>query len=205
MLNALIFIATLVGISFYVFPADAPVLAAFRWAGWGLLALICLGVLWAVCVTVKRRIQYAYFGGPHPSTYPDQLTPEARAEQLKVYPRLSTVTYGVIFATRVADFLQEKGSIRYSHRDYCGVGFYYENGCFYYDEVYDGDFVTQMGYSGEKPLGTYNREPFIDWLGEQSDESLCGRTATVNGFSIYNQRITKERLTAVLYSGNGQV
>jgi hypothetical protein len=103
------------------------------------------------------------------------------------------VRYGTDLATRVADYLMSGGAIAEAHREYCGTGLCYHDGRFIYDEVEDATFRS-IGSSSDEPLATFaDRNAFIAWLAEQSDETLSGRERG-NPWYLDNQRITRRRL-----------
>lgn len=96
--------------------------------------------------------------------------------------------YGADLAGRVADHLVNVGSIRYAHKEYCGMGLGYQNGKFVYAEVNDGSLEEDC------PAASFtHREAFVTWLAAQSDETLSGREKD-DGWYPNNQRITRERL-----------
>ncbi|HZY82584.1 MAG TPA: hypothetical protein VFE50_23820 [Cyclobacteriaceae bacterium] len=94
--------------------------------------------------------------------------------------------FGKEFAQRVAQKLKTKSNLMYSHRDYCGTGLTWDNHQFIYCHVNDG-------YPAEVILSFDTEQAFIDWLAEQSDQSLSGSN-DANEFYRNNQRITQARL-----------
>lgn len=101
---------------------------------------------------------------------------------------LSKSTYGKELATEVADNLKLK-SLMKNHYGYCGAGFEYINGTyFYYGDVEEGS-----GYDVVKKFD--KQADFIDWLSNESDFSLgfCSKSKE-DGVVCDNQRISKSRL-----------
>jgi hypothetical protein len=99
-----------------------------------------------------------------------------------------TTPYGVSLATNVAIFLKNGGYIANSHRDYCGMGLIFDatRDCYVYGSVQDGvDVYPEKVFDSQKK--------FVEWLSQESDESLCGRE-TNDEWSLDNQRITRSRL-----------
>lgn len=90
------------------------------------------------------------------------------------------------FAQRVAQKLKTKSDLMYSHRDYCGTGLTWDNNQFIYCHVNDG-------YPAEVIRSFTDEQAFIEWLSEQSDQSLSGADER-NDFYRNNQRITQARL-----------
>ncbi|AEV99154.1 hypothetical protein A4D02_11350 [Niastella koreensis] len=97
--------------------------------------------------------------------------------------------FGWELAEKVANAVQRNNSIGYGHRDYCGMGFEYRQGIFFYGELWDGAM----------PEATYewsSKEGFVAWLAHQSDASL-GRLEAQDSFYWGNQTITRERLISL--------
>jgi hypothetical protein len=98
---------------------------------------------------------------------------------------MSEFKIGKELAERVAKRLAMKCDLMFSHRDYCGTGLTWENGNYVYGKVWDG-YLTD-------PMMTFDSEQkFIDWLAEQSDNSLRGNDE--DSFHRNNQRLTQARL-----------
>ena len=74
-------------------------------------------------------------------------------------------TYGRDLAERVALLLDRGGQIADCHAYYCGTGFVLENGRYCWAHIDDG-------YPGEELKSFESRDEFVNWLSEQSDESL---------------------------------
>jgi hypothetical protein len=93
---------------------------------------------------------------------------------------------GKELAERVAKRLAMSCELSYTHRDYCGTGLTWERGKFIYGKVWDG-YVTD-------PMMTFDSEQkFVDWLAEQTDQSLEGSDEK-DHFYRNNQRLTVTRL-----------
>lgn len=109
--------------------------------------------------------------------------------------------YGLALAERVAAALQAGSGVYFQHRDYCGMGLWFEEGCFCYDEIYDcgpyplEEVKAKAAGRGGRVFG--NRQDFVTWLAAQSDHSLAGLELK-NEWLRQNQRITRERLERVL-------
>jgi hypothetical protein len=109
---------------------------------------------------------------------------------------IDTTPYGRLLAERVADYLLEQKKIAYNHRDYCGMGLFYREGKFLYGQVCDGDLGDWRG--GSASVAAFpDREAFITWLSQQSDDSLYGHEEQ-DCFFRGNQRITRARLEGEL-------
>lgn len=112
-------------------------------------------------------------------------------------PPPDTQAYGIAFAERVAHALQSGGSVYYRHRDYCGMGLWFEQECFCYDEIYDcGPHPLEEVKANGPARGGHvfeTRHAFVGWLAQQSDHSLAGFEHE-NPFWHENQRITRARL-----------
>jgi hypothetical protein len=103
---------------------------------------------------------------------------------------IDATPYGEAMAARVAEVLEGGVKIMYDHRDYCGMGLLWAGSRFLYGECQDGYMLD----GEERSFGS--RAEFVEWLSEQSDESLSGRGLE----RVYwnNQRITKKRLEAAI-------
>ncbi|WP_224241791.1 hypothetical protein [Hyalangium gracile] len=111
--------------------------------------------------------------------------------------------YGEELANRVADFVSRNYCIAYSHRDYCGTGFFYLNGRFVYDHVTDGRGDFEGMSKLEDAIALFpDRASFVAWLAQQSDESLSGKEKGDPWYTD-NQRITRARLEQVLATKRG--
>jgi len=114
---------------------------------------------------------------------------ERRKLELRKALAQQTEKYGTALAEKVAGALL-KNTLGYSHRDYCGTGLEYNEGTYYYGELYDG-------YMMEPILKWSSQEDFIHWLAQQSDASL-GRLEAKEPFYWGNQTITRQRLKALV-------
>lgn len=101
--------------------------------------------------------------------------------------RRDRTPYGTALAQQVAEAVARGGTLAPSHRDYCGMGFDYRNQEFRYGEVWDGHYME------EPTLVFASREAFVDWLAQQSDQSLA-RVEDDNPWYWDNQTITRQRL-----------
>jgi len=99
--------------------------------------------------------------------------------------------FGWELAEKVANALQRNTSIGYGHRDYCGMGFEYRQGTYFYGELWDGVIL-------EPTYEWASKESFVAWLAHQSDASL-GRLEANDPFYWGNQTITWERLKEMTY------
>lgn len=100
-----------------------------------------------------------------------------------------TNPYGRGLAEQIAQLLRQAEGIYHVHRDYCGMGLWFDKGAYYYGPVHEGYPTGEITFATELA--------FVHWLAQQSDESLCGRE-TGNDWLIDNQRITRARLEAAL-------
>ncbi|WP_162799975.1 hypothetical protein [Pedobacter jeongneungensis] len=76
-----------------------------------------------------------------------------------------TVLFGTTLAIAVATKLKSGLSFGYSHRDYCGMGILFQDGMYYYGEIWDGYLEPMLSFEGEVA--------FIAWLAMQSTSSLA--------------------------------
>ena len=117
-------------------------------------------------------------------------------EDVVRYHALSNQKYGEPLARKVARKLTANpGGLFHSHRDYCGIGLYFFKGQFTLGEVNDG--------MGPHPimLTFENRDEFITWLANQSDQSMSLFAAVKDNnvsFKFNNQTVTKTRLSYFL-------
>ena len=95
-----------------------------------------------------------------------------------------TQKYGTILAQKVADQLK-LSALTYAHRDYCGMGLEYKDGCYMYGEVQDGVLEVALTFEG--------KNEFVEWLAEQSDASLS-RLDEENSWFWGNQTVNRGRL-----------
>lgn len=113
----------------------------------------------------------------------DQLT----AQEISLYKNLSSNSYGTVLAAQVIDKLKNTSEVYeglyHSHRDYCGLGLFYENDLFKLTTVYDG-------YGPESTIISFDSKvEFIEWLALENDQSM-----SLYGEKFNNQTITKIRL-----------
>lgn len=111
--------------------------------------------------------------------------------------------YGVDLARKVFDYLKTHLLIRYDHYGYCGTGFVLQDKKVLYThfdewDSYRGGKLYEPGgdYTGVIKIFSSDAE-FIDWLSQQSDESLSGNESGDNWYTN-NQRITRKRLEYLL-------
>jgi len=112
----------------------------------------------------------------------------------KTIARLSKKPFGPLLAAQVADRLATGNSMRYSHKDYCGQGLLYRDGCYVIAEFADGEpFAAAVGTWTDK-------DSFVAFLASQSDFSCSGTDSTSTLFHttephyVNNQRISGKRL-----------
>jgi hypothetical protein len=105
--------------------------------------------------------------------------------------RNEDIPFGMELAQLVANHLMFEGGIYYQHRDYCGMGLAFVDGSFHYGEVFDGFPSSDSGFT------FLEKDAFIGWLAEQTDQSLS-RSADPNVFFRNNQTITRARLLTTL-------
>jgi len=97
-----------------------------------------------------------------------------------------TTPFGSVLAGKVADALERGESFLAMHPGYCGMGFDFREGVYYYGEVWEG-------WLHDKATRFDDRAAFADWLAQQSDASLA-RLEAADPFYWGNQTITRERL-----------
>lgn len=103
----------------------------------------------------------------------------------------------------VFGYLKQHLIIRYDHMGYCGTGFVLQNDKVLYTHFDEWD--TYRNGEAYKPGGKYigiiksfsSNQAFVEWLAEQSDDSLSGKESN-DSWYINNQRITKKRLEYLL-------
>lgn len=99
--------------------------------------------------------------------------------------------YGNELATKLANFLEKEGKfIPRIHRDYCGVGFEFSNGKFYFGHVYDGYCDNDIKTFDKK-------DDLIEWLSKKNDYKMSGFDSKEDLYETTewmrnNQRIYKE-------------
>lgn len=99
--------------------------------------------------------------------------------------QLKSENYGRKLAKKVAKKLMEAGNsgLYFAHRDYCGIGIFYQSDNFVLSTVYDGYGIDQV------ILKFDFQSEFIDWLANENDQSM-----SLYGEKFNNQTITKLRL-----------
>lgn len=107
---------------------------------------------------------------------------------------------GMLLAQQCADKLETGAKLCFSHREYCGMGLHFADGKFIYCEVFDGEMPSEKQYAQWQqhgPVGAFtafaDRDTFLTWLAEQSDDSLSGRESS-DAFLHDNQRLSLARL-----------
>ena len=95
------------------------------------------------------------------------------------------VPFGISIAKAVADRVENGAEYHESHRDYCGMGFFYEESKYIYGTVMDG-------FLSERVMTFNSKDEFINWLAIQSDDTLDGKEE--GAFNHNNQRITRAKL-----------
>lgn len=104
-----------------------------------------------------------------------------------LYQNLDSKPYGKELAIRVAQKLvvrqYEGWGLFHAHRDYCGLGLFYEKDAFVMTTVYDG-------YGPHTPIvSCSDKQDFVTWLSSEHDQSMA-----LFGGQFNNQTITKMRL-----------
>ena len=112
---------------------------------------------------------------------------ELTKQEILLYKNLSTIAYGIELAVKVTEKLIKATDVYYglyhAHRDYCGLGFFYENGSFTLSVVNDG-------YAPGEPIANFDsKNDFTKWLALENDQSM-----SLYGEKFNNQTITKIRL-----------
>ncbi len=108
-----------------------------------------------------------------------------------------TAKAGRQLAEAVCALLERGLTIGNAHRDYCGMGLCFAHGKYIFDEVHDGRIAPAEENSGTPPAAASRRREFADrgqfveWLAEQSDESL-------HPWNHRNQPLTLARLIQVV-------
>jgi hypothetical protein len=113
---------------------------------------------------------------------------ELRAKKNRRRPR---APYGPELAEQVADAVAQGRTLAPYHRDYCGMGFEYRNHEFRYGEVWDGHYME------EAKLVFASRAAFVQWLAQQSDQSLA-RVEEADPWYWDNQTVTRDRLLTLV-------
>ncbi|MFD0796221.1 hypothetical protein ACFQZJ_02015 [Maribacter chungangensis] len=114
-------------------------------------------------------------------------TKKLTKKELALYHNLNAVPYGNALATSVSQkLIKSKDAhhgLYHSHRDYCGLGLFYENGLFTLATVNDG-------YGPDSTVASFDSQTyFISWLAHENDQSM-----SLYGEKFNNQTITKIRL-----------
>ncbi|HEY1051893.1 MAG TPA: hypothetical protein VGE39_19110 [Prosthecobacter sp.] len=112
-------------------------------------------------------------------------------------PSPKAAPFGADLAARVAAVLGDGHALCYGHRDYCGMGLAFVQGRFCYGEVWDGQVedLEKLAQGGENARVFEDAGAFVDWLAQQTDESLS-RSRDENDFYRHNQTLDRERLVA---------
>lgn len=110
-----------------------------------------------------------------------------KKEELALYQNLNTKPYGEALAAKVTEKLIRTPDVYHglyhAHRDYCGLGLFYENGLFKLTTVNDG-------YGPDTTVAHVETETeFVAWLAQEHDQSM-----SLYGEKFNNQTITKVRL-----------
>lgn len=110
-------------------------------------------------------------------------------------PHPDTTPYGTALAECVAAKLERGKCVTDHHRDYCGMGLWFIQGHYCYDESWDGqppdlEFMLAPNTRGGRVFA--ERAAFVEWLAAQSDHSLAGFEK--EGFFHQNSTITRKRL-----------
>ncbi|MBQ4912841.1 hypothetical protein J8L85_00230 [Maribacter sp. MMG018] len=108
-------------------------------------------------------------------------------KELQVFHNLNNENYGEKIAHKVSEKLKqsvnESDGLYFSHRDYCGIGIFFQKGSFILSTVYDGHGI-------DKVIAEFNSDTeFINWLSKENDQSM-----SLYGEKFNNQTITKLRL-----------
>ena len=120
------------------------------------------------------------------------LTPKIEVKELlkqeaSLYENISTTPYGTALAAKVTEKLIKASDVYYglyhAHRDYCGLGLFYQNNSFTLAVVNDG-------YAPGEPIANFDsKSEFTKWLALENDQSM-----SLYGEKFNNQTITKIRL-----------
>lgn len=124
--------------------------------------------------------------------------------------KLSKTEYGMELALAVYDYLAQHNSIRFNHYGYCGTGLIMNHQAILYTHI--DEWETYQNAVQYQPSGDYIgiiksfscKDDFVNWLAEQSDDSLSGKE-TNDAWYINNQRITKSRLESLLSANTGSL
>lgn len=110
-------------------------------------------------------------------------------------PAPDQTPYGRTLAERVADRLEAGGCVSGRHREFCGMGLWFMEGCYCYDESWDArppelEAMLRPNTRGGRVFRA--RGEFVAWFAAQSDHSLAGFEK--DAWFHQNQTITRERL-----------
>ncbi len=103
--------------------------------------------------------------------------------------------YGIALAECVAGRLESGLTLTDRHREFCGMGLWFIEGHYCYDESWDArppdmEFMLEPNTRGGRIFKT--RQEFVEWFAVQSDHSLAGFEK--DAFYHQNSTITRERL-----------
>jgi hypothetical protein len=145
-------------------------------------AVICPLAVWQTAVQTAQQTRAPSAGEP-------RLTPTST----------STVVFGRVMASRIADLLEKGETIVQGQKEVFGTGLAHVDGRFVYDDMRDGRLacLAQSPPAFDRALAVFSdRAAFVDWLAGQSDHSLAGKQEHRDPW-YKTQRITLNHLRAV--------
>ena len=117
---------------------------------------------------------------------PKMTLKQLNKKELKIYRNLNSENYGEDLSLQVAEKLTKasaRNGLYFAHRDYCGLGIFYQENTYVLGTVYDGYGITD-------PIITFNsKEAFVTWLASENDKNMA-----LYGEKFNNQTITKSRI-----------
>lgn len=107
--------------------------------------------------------------------------------ELLEFNGLNAEPYGEVLAIKICEKLMgnpgENNGLYFSHRDYCGLGIFFNQEQFTLSTVYDGNGIDSI-------IAIFDsKTEFIKWLAGENDQSM-----SLFGERFNNQTITKLRL-----------
>lgn len=107
-------------------------------------------------------------------------------KETQIFNNLNSICYGEELALKISAKLIKvsikNSGVYFSHRDYCGLGIFFDKEKFILSTVYDG-------YENDVVVTFDSKQEFIEWLSKENNQSM-----SLYGKEFNNQTITKVSL-----------